>query len=276
MTDQVVRLFPAPAQALTAHGLYLDQPLRHAGAAEKPFVYANFLSSLDGRIALGDDLRSTVPDDLVSALDLRLLLELQCQADCLVTHGAYLRAWAEGRLGNVLQVGADDSNRDLARWRSRNSLAPQPDVVILSASLEFPIPAALGSGGQRIVIVTVQQAPAERVAAWEARGYTVLRAGAGRWVEAAALMRHLTALEYRRVYLLAGPRLFHSMLSQQQVHRVFVTLRHRIIGGHEFHTMARGEALGEPGELALRELYLHDAADAGSQWFAVFEPARQT
>ena len=60
-----------------------------------------FLSSLDGRIALEDVSQSTtyIPKHLTTASDFRLFMELHAQADCLITHGGYMRALSEGRLG---------------------------------------------------------------------------------------------------------------------------------------------------------------------------------
>ena len=50
MSDsKVLRLFPAPHNEGALEGLYLEDDLGHAGFPEKPFVYTNFISSLDGR-----------------------------------------------------------------------------------------------------------------------------------------------------------------------------------------------------------------------------------
>ena len=53
MKDDVIRLFPGPGQELPLQGLYLNHALRQkAESLGRPFVYANFVTSLDGRIAV--------------------------------------------------------------------------------------------------------------------------------------------------------------------------------------------------------------------------------
>ena len=131
---EVVQLFPLPARKRRLEGLYLSEslPLPTAGApaneslsppaAGAPaLVYANFVTSLDGRIAVTDaGGASCLPEGLTNPRDWRLFQELQAHADCLVTHGGYLRALASGTLGNVLQVGRGAGGEDLARWRGRS------------------------------------------------------------------------------------------------------------------------------------------------------------
>ena len=53
MTEQpVIQLYPHHA-GHALEGLYLAHDLRRL-AADRPFVYANFVASLDGRIAIAD------------------------------------------------------------------------------------------------------------------------------------------------------------------------------------------------------------------------------
>ncbi|MBM3203432.1 riboflavin biosynthesis protein RibD, partial [Candidatus Woesearchaeota archaeon] len=141
MTPTLLQLYPAPATAVSLAGCYLQLGLHRLGTVDEPFVYANFLSSLDGRIALeAGDGRPYLPRSLTSSHDFRLFLELHCQADCLITHGAYLRELAAGRLGNILQVGLHEQGKELVEWRIRHGLTAQPAVVIASGSLDFPSP----------------------------------------------------------------------------------------------------------------------------------------
>src|SRR6516165_3228304 len=128
MPQQVLPLYPAGQQPRPLQGLYLEHRLHEIGSAAAPFVYANFVSSLDGRIAVMDEGRSgeAVMAGLANPNDFRLLQELEAQADCLITHGGYLRALEQGQFGNVLQITASD----LAQWRKDNGLQPQPAIVI--------------------------------------------------------------------------------------------------------------------------------------------------
>ena len=275
MSARLLRLQPAPHAEHELHGLYLAHELHRLGGPGRPLVYGNFLTSLDGRIAVTDPVtrESAVPEHMSSDRDLRLLLELQAQADCLITHGGYLRSLAAGRLGNVLQVGMQPGAEDLAEWRLEQGLAPQPDIVVASASLDFPIPQPLQELGQRIIIATGADADPARVAAWEKRGFEVVAAGGSRLVDGDALVSLLDRLGYRSLYLLAGPLMLATMIHSGHLSRLYLTITHQIVGGIDFDTLYHGPPLRLAGRFDLRSLYADviEATDTG-QWYAMFEP----
>ncbi|WP_448188006.1 RibD family protein [Azospirillum sp. sgz301742] len=271
------RLYPGPPEDVVLEGAYLAHGVHALGSAATPFVYASFVSSLDGRIALRDPATGTshLPAGLTGANDFRLFQELQAQADCLITHGGYLRDLAAGRLDDVLQVGLGESARDLAQWRAGNGLPPQPAVVIASSSLDFPIPRSLALNAQRVLIATGAAAPADRIARLRGDGYPVIVAGQGASVEGAPLVRELGGLGFRSLYLLAGPRMLETMLRDGVLSRLYLTIAHRILGGKSFHTMMAGPELGGAGRLRMSLLhYDPPAPDGAGQWFAQFEPLR--
>jgi riboflavin biosynthesis pyrimidine reductase len=273
MASTLLRLYPPPSVEIPLEGLYLDLSLHRLGTPEAPFVYANFLTSLDGRIALEDAQGQTyLPKSLTTPADFRLFLELHSQADCLITHGGYLRALAEQRLGNILQVGAHDSGRDLPAWRAAQGLKPQPAVVVASASLNFPMPDSLRAHGQACLIATGAKADPARIAYWQDQGYPVLVAGHGAQVEGGLLTRLLGEQGYRAIYLIAGPSMLDTMLRDGQLARLFHTTTHQLMGGAAFRTLLPGAELGRAGHLKLRSLYYDPDTPAGSgQWFAQFE-----
>jgi riboflavin biosynthesis pyrimidine reductase len=264
----VVTLFPTGRSPQALQGLYLAHRLHELGSPEKPFVYGNFVCSLDGRIAV-DDAPGPALQDLSSASDFRLFLELHAQADCLITHGGYLRALAAGRLGNVLQVNANGQTNDLTRWRAQHGLPAQPAIVVASASLNFEIPASVREHGQRLYVATVEGADPTRVRALRAQGVEVIVAGNTKIVEGATLVHELGQRGLRSLYLLAGPAMLETMLRDQQLSRLYLTLRHRLVGGERFHTMIAGPRLDRAGRLELRELY-YDTGEG--QMFAQFVP----
>ena len=275
MAATVLRLFPGPPEDVALTGLYLADALHAQGSPAAPFVYASFVGSLDGRIALRDPQTGTshLPAEIISGNDFRLFLELQAQADCLVTHGGYLRDLAAGRLDDVLRIGAPDAGRDLVRWREENGLSPQPAVVIASASLDFPIPESLDREGRRVLIATGRQAPPDRIESLRTRGYPVIIAGDATSVEGAPLVRELGALGFRSLYLLAGPRMLSTMLRDGVLSRLYLTVAHCLIGGESFHTMTVGPRLEGAGRLRLSSLhYDATAPDGVGQWFVRFEP----
>lgn len=278
MSERLLQLYPEPFQQVDLHGLYLAHRLHTLGGSGRPFVYANFLSSLDGRIAVEDAQRDHpyIPAHISTDSDLRLFLELQAQADCLITHGGYMRALSEGRLGNILQVGAQPDSEDLAVWRKGQGLPSQPAVVIASASLDFPLHPSLRDAGQTVIIATGRAADPRRVQAWQAQGCRVIFAGEAESVQGAPLVGELSALGYRSIYLVAGPQMLDTMVRERQLSRLYHTITHQLVGGTDFHTMLPGPMLGAEGNLRLRSLY-YDAdtpKDAG-QFFAQFQTARQ-
>lgn len=273
MSKTVFRLFPPPYEEVPLRKLYLDLDLHRRGTAASPFVYANFLTSLDGRIALEDaEGRTYLPKTLTTPDDFRLFLELEAQADCLITHGGYLRALAEQRLGNILQIGMDEPHRDLAEWRTRSGLAPQPGIVIASASLDFPMPGSIARHRQPCYIATGRQADPARIAYWERQGIEVLIAGEGRMVEAIPLVRQLGAKGYQSIYLIAGPRMLDTVVRQGRLGLLFQTITHQLLGGEAFRTLLPGAELGVFGHLKLLSLYYDPDSPLGTgQWFAQFQ-----
>jgi len=93
MSAQILELYPHTGTMRALDGTYLAHDLQGLGTSEQPFVYSNFVSSLDGRIAVVEAQTggSYVLEDLTSGHAWRLFQELQAQADCMVTHGGYLR-----------------------------------------------------------------------------------------------------------------------------------------------------------------------------------------
>ena len=276
MKKTLLRLYPPPALEVSLKGLYLAHRLHESGTSDRPFVYANFLTSLDGRIALEDSAtgQTYLPKNLTTADDFRLFMELHAQADCLITHGGYLRALEAQHLGNILQIGATDANRDLAEWRVNQGLTTQPAVVIASASLDFPMSPSIQAHGQPCYIATGEKADPKRVEAWEKQGYTVLRAGPGTMVEGDELVRILGRLGYRTLYLIAGPNMLDTMVRAGRLARLYQTISHQLLGGEAFRTLVPGPVIGPIGHVRLRTLYYDRMSQNGvGQWFCQFENA---
>lgn len=273
MSGPLYRLFPPPYGEVGLRGLYLGLGLHKLGRPGQPFVYANFLASLDGRIALEDaEGVAYLPKHLTTPDDFRLFLELQAQADCLITHGGYLRSLQAGRLGNILQIGLREDSADLAEWRAGQGLKPQPDIVIASASLDFPLPDSIRAHGQTCYIATGAKADPAKAEHWRGQACEVIVAGQGRRVEGGPLVRALAAKGYRSLYLIAGPDMLDTMLRDGQLGRLFQTITHQLMGGTAFRTVSPGPEFGPAGHLKLRSLYYDpNAPDGTGQWFAQFD-----
>jgi riboflavin biosynthesis pyrimidine reductase len=277
VSSRLIPLFPSATAPVPLRGLYLDLNLHRLGTTEIPMVFANFLASLDGRIAVADERGegSHVPHVMKSANDFRLLQELVAQTDCIVTHGGYMRALASGSLGNVLQVGRRSDSRDLAEWRLAQGLTAQPAIVIASASLSFPLPEHALAEGQACFIATGVGANPDRIAYWQDRGFQVLATGQGSGVEGRSLIRALGALGFSCIYLSTGPWMLETMLRDGQLTRLFHTTSQQLLGGTPAITMLSGGPLDACIRLKLRSLYYDSgASDSVGQFFADYDVTR--
>jgi riboflavin biosynthesis pyrimidine reductase len=273
MPKKLLRLYPQPGENCAITGLYLAHQVHKLGTTESPFVYANFLSSLDGRIALEDVSQSItyIPKHLMTASDFRLFMELHVQADCLITHGGYMRALSEGRLGNILQI----RDKDLVEWRRNKGLNAQPAVIIASASLDFAMHNSLQEHGQTVYIATGKNADRDRISYWQDLGYPILIAGEDRMVHGAPLIHELRGLGYQSIYLIAGPQMLDTMIREKQLSRLYLTITHQLIGGKDFCTLLTGLMLGSEGNLTLNSMYYDQNSPPGSgQFFMRFSLER--
>ena len=273
----ILQLFPSPTRARRLAGLYLNERMPRAGPGTPALVYANFVSSLDGRIAVtGDDGVSRLPAGLTNPRDWRLFRELQAHADCLVTHGGYLRDLASRRLGNVLQVGLGADGEDIRRWRAARGMPAQPAVAILSASLDLHIPNSLAAHGQPIHVLTTAAASPARRAALVQAGVEVVVAGPGPWIRGREAVEALAERGYRRLYLQTGPRMLNTVIDDHVLSRLYMTIGFRMVGGEHFDTIVRGGILDNSGHMRLSTLYLDESPERDcGQLFACFDAMRR-
>lgn len=257
MNDDVVRLYPPPSQRLPLRGLYLSHDLRHAASAlGRPFVYANFVASLDGRIAIPRQNAAgmTVPKQIANARDWRLFQELAVQADVVISSGRYLRDYAEGRAQEILRVYDNPELADLREWRVQHGLASYPDLAVVSASLQFPVPQALTHEGRRVVVYTTSHASVDRRRELEQQGLEVVTAGET-IVSGDALVQAFAARGYRLVYSAAGPQIMHMLLSANVLDRLYLTLVGRLLGGEPFASTVEGPLLAPPADMRLHAIH---------------------
>ncbi|QMU62807.1 MAG: riboflavin biosynthesis protein RibD [Gammaproteobacteria bacterium] len=242
--------------------LYLYKQGWYSANTEQPIVAANFLSSLDGRIAISPDANASaeLPKSLTSLEDFRLFLELHAQADCLITHGGYMRSLAEQKLGNILQLPNTRDCEDLYNWRALQGLSPHPALVIASASLDFPIHPSLKEHSQQVYIATGQQTDSDKIKKWQDDGYEVLITGKSETVEGKPLIETLANKNYKHIYLIAGPKMLHTMINDQQLNKLYLSYSHQILGGNFFRTKIDGPALNTP-KLELNALFYDESSE---------------
>lgn len=263
----VTRLYPGPAQPLALRGLYLGHELRRCGG-NAPFVYSNFIVSLDGRISQPDPdtgLRA-VPAAIANPHDWRLFLELAAQADAQLTTSRHLRAVAAGRHGDLLLP--DGIHADLLHWRSAQGLAPRPLLAAVTESLALPLDALRRVYPGPLLVLTSAAADPARVGALRAAGVEVAVVGPGPGLSGGALVAALHARGLRRIYSIGGPRVLHALLDARVLDRLYLTHALALVGGKVFDTLVTGAPLAPPFALVLRELY-HDPGYG--QMFACYE-----
>lgn len=273
MEQPVLQLFPSPVAERPLEGLYLSHNLRQYGQSNgRAYVYSNFITSLDGRIAVSHPTRPglMVPKQTANERDWRLFQELAAQADIIISSGRYLRDWADGRAQEILQVD-DPRFADLRAWRRDQGLPPQPDIAIISGSLVFPIPDVLASGGRKVVVFTVASADKDRIKEIEAKAGRVMIAGESS-VQGNIMVRQMGELGYRTVYSSAGPKIHHLLLTGGVLDRLYLSYANRLLGDREFSTIVDGDKFAEPVGMTLNTLYydMH-GVDGLGQLFASYD-----
>ena len=257
MEKGVQQLFPLPVQERPLERVYLSHELRRQRRAQDgAYVYANFVASLDGRIAIPHPSRPgmKVPEAIANERDWRLFQELAAQADMIISSGRYLRDWADGRAQEILQVN-DPRFADLRAWREERGLAPQPDMAIVSGSLRFPIPDVLTAGGRDVVVYTTASPDRERVEEIEAQAGQVVVAGDEESVDGERMVQDMTERGYHTIYSSAGPKILHMLVSGGVLDRVYLTLAPRLLGGDPYSTLIEGELFAPAAEMELFSLY---------------------
>ena len=275
MRIPVTRLIPSPPQQIPLEGLYLGHDLHRKGSPGRPFVYSNFITSLDGRIAIAREGSDTyeVPAATMNARDWRLYQELAGQADLLLTSGRYFRQSAQGEAQDELPLGSAAEFDDIRDWRSEHGLAPQPDIAIMSGSLNIPLDSLKPYRNRRIYVITGEAADPDRMATLQAHGIAVIRAGSGTRVDGRQMLDKLAQHDYRCIYAIAGPAVFHTLLAARSVDRLYLTIAQQILGGDSYDTLSRG-ALLEPAQGMRLVALCHDPQEpaAAGQLFGIFEP----
>lgn len=267
----VARLVP-PGDAQPLRGRYLNHRLHERMRSGGPFVYTNFIASLDGRISWKNPQGfREVPPACTNPHDLRLYHELAAQAEVLLTSTRHLRAAAAGRGSDMLCFG--EHAAELTAWRRNNGLPDRPRVAAVSASLDLPPQDRLPNLAGQITILTWGRPEADRLARAREQGYEVRVCGEGPEMDGAELLAGLEAC--RTVCSVAGPRVHTALLRAGRLDRLYLTLVPLLLGGESVDTLTSGSPLAPPPCFQLTELWQDAREPPGcGQFFAVFDAAR--
>jgi len=251
----IEQLYPAgPQQNVGVSQLYLQHQLHRKGQKERPFVYTNYVASLDGRIALEypHSGHSCIPAEITSKIDQRLYQELAAQADVLLTSGRYLRRLGDGTAQYPPPVS--EAHPDLLLWRLEQGLEEQPAIVILSRSLDLPLD-VLASFKRRVYVATGSAADKRKLAAVAETGVSVLLSGIGEGVDGCRLVEELGLMGYTSIYSIAGPALLDTLLRAGKVDRLYLTQVHMLFGGQNYDSLLEGPLLEPAARFHLESLY---------------------
>lgn len=246
---KVQRLTPLPGPTTLGEQLETFTPATMPTPGGRPFVYTNFAVTLDGRATIEG--RS---GPIGSEVDTALLVALRERCDALMIGAGTLRAERYGRV--------PPAERSRTR-RQRQGLAPDPLVVVVSARLDIPWDAGLFTdGGGRVLIVTASTEPVPDTAT----PVEVMRFD--EVVDLGVMMNRLRSEHgIRSVLSEGGPRLHGTLIADELVDELFVTIAPVLSGGD-------GPRLTELLAEARRELDLLWLLEAAGELFARYRVCR--
>jgi riboflavin biosynthesis pyrimidine reductase len=274
MTEDILELYPGFGIQRKLHGLYLDQVIHERRSDGLPFIYSNFISSLDGRIAVPGPERNShqVPPAIANQRDWRLFQELAAQADLLITSARYFRQTEDQENQAELPVGASEEFDDLRLWRVEQGLSPQPDIAVFSASLDIPTASLHEYQDRKLFIVTGEKADSSKLEKLTGSSHAqVVTCGEHGHVDGSLLRIRLAELGYQRVYAIAGPAVLHTLVQGKALDRLYHTTAHCLLGGTRFDTFVWGPGLSPAHCMPLQALYLDShAPDGAGQTLAIY------
>jgi riboflavin biosynthesis pyrimidine reductase len=230
-----------PEDARPPHEWLAEVRPRDRAPDDRPFVYLNMVSTVDGRAAI--DGRSHA---LGSETDTLLLTELRALADAVLIGTGTRRAEGYGLL---------TSSPERLERRRAAGLEPVPTAILLSRSFNLPWEAGLfAAKGQRVLIYTQSDAEPPPVAA----DVEVIRGTkpSGGFVPAA--LADLRARGVRALLCEGGPTLNRALLEARAVDELFLTLSPLLAGNTNAPRIVEGDDLPEPLEMELAWILRHD------------------
>jgi len=235
------RIYPRPGET-TPEDLISRLDLGSRALAQRPYVVANMVASLDGKAVADGATRG-----LSSEVDRALFHQLRTQADALLVGAGTVRAERYGRA---------TKSDDLRAKREHEGLEPEPLTVIVSGRLDLsPDLPLLAAHGAPVVIATGAEHELEGVAA----DVSYLRTGSDLPV---MLARLFAEHGVRSLLCEGGPTLLSFLMSAGLVDELFLSISPQILGGEDALTIVAGRVLPEP--LAAELVWL---CEAGGELF---------
>lgn len=200
-------------------------------ARDRPTVIANFVTSLDGVVALGPGESSVGGGEIsgFSEADRYMMALLRGLADVVIVGAGTMRAgrrhvWTAA----AVQPGLADAFAD---WRSELWLTPQPTTIVVTASGNLDATHAGLNAPDVPVIVVTTVAGADRLGRLPLRPNVRVEAVSdGDRVPAGALLNAVGETGARVALCEGGPHLFGELLRARLVDELFLTVAPQAIG----------------------------------------------
>ncbi|SDK38354.1 5-amino-6-(5-phosphoribosylamino)uracil reductase [Actinopolyspora mzabensis] len=202
----------------------------------RPWVRVNFVSSLDGAVAVNGGSRG-----LSNSADRRVLSLIRDLSDVVLVGAG--TATAEGYRG-VRRTEAR------TRRRTERGLSEVPPIAVVTGSGSVdPASPLLTDTFATPIVLTSEAAPAERVAALTEAGAEVVTAGRNE-VDLPTALRELARRGLYRIGCEGGPGLFGSLIAADVVDELCLTVSPLLTSGNTSR-IATGPAAGTPRDMRL-------------------------
>lgn len=271
----ILRILPAPQQSVALNELYLQHDLREEQQERLPFIYTNFVTSLDGRIAVRDpdSGRWQIPPSIQTPEDQRLYKALAAQADVIICSARH----ANGMLKNdellpfPFLTPVDES--DLKQWRLAHGRSESPAIAVASTRLMFNGGRLSEKLGCPVYAFTGSGADDKAITAMRAAGVAVKVLGEEVMVSGQNMKQALTDWGFELIYSVAGPGVMAALMTDGVLDRLYLTRVDLLVGGREFHTICTTEAPLDDtgGNFRLKANYRSQATAGPGQAFLVYD-----
>jgi len=224
---QFTRLSPEPG---TIELDELRASLDFQAPGDRPHVIANFVMSADGRAAF-QGRSAPLSDDG----DRALFHALRECVDAIMVGTGTLRT---ERYGELIKDPAAKERR------ASRGLDPDPLACVVTRSGELPLDIPLFAEA-RVVVFAPEPIDAVETIVLDPGEMTL----------ASVLRRLRSDYEVRSVLCEGGPTLFGSLVGEQVVDELFLTVAPKLVGGATAPTIATGTELARPATLRLNSLF---------------------
>ena len=236
------RLYPR-FQNLAPEEIYSDLAFPPP-SADRPYVVINMVTTVDGKATSSTGKSSS----LGSALDRLAMRRIRCAVDAVMCGAETLRR-------ENVKPGVP---KEMEAGRIARGFSPQPIALTVTASGNLPLDRSyFRSTAFERVVVTVESAPEERVAALALHA-RIVRAGENA-VDLPLMMKFLVEqLGIRRLLVEGGPTMNAELISLGLADELFWTVAPKILGGTGGRTMVEGIPLRPENGPGMQLVSIHE------------------